>query len=93
MPEQDTPVLDLLEGMTAMSLEVTSLDARDVMLVRIAALVASDAPAISYALNLGAAGELDVDAEEIRGVFSASRRSSARRGLRPPSATSSRCSR
>ena len=71
MPEQDTPVLDLIEGMTAMSLEATSLDARDVMLVRIAALVASDAPPVSYMLNLGAAGELDVDAEEIRGVFAA----------------------
>jgi alkylhydroperoxidase/carboxymuconolactone decarboxylase family protein YurZ len=71
MPEQDTPVLDLLEGMTALSLEATSLDARDVMLVRIAALIASDAPPISYALNLGAAGELDVDPDEIRGVFAA----------------------
>ncbi len=72
MPEQtDTPVLDLLAGMTALSLEATSLDARDVMLARIAALVASDAPPISYGLNLGAAAELDVTIDEIRGVFAA----------------------
>jgi alkylhydroperoxidase/carboxymuconolactone decarboxylase family protein YurZ len=72
MPEQtDTPVLDLLAGMTALSLEATSLDARDVMLARIAALVASDAPPASYALNLGAAADLDVDPDDIRGVFAA----------------------
>ncbi len=32
------------------------------MLVRIAALVATDAPPISYVLNFGAAGEIDNDA-------------------------------
>jgi len=71
MPEQtsETPVLDLLAGMTALSLEATDLDAHDVMLARIAALVASDAPPISYALNLGAAG--DISAEEVRGIFAA----------------------
>ena len=71
MPEQtsETPVLDLLAGMTALSLEATSLDEHDVMLARIAALVASDAPPISYALNLGAAGELNINAEEIRDIF------------------------
>jgi 4-carboxymuconolactone decarboxylase len=67
----DTPVLDLVAGMTALSLEATSLDDRAIMLTRIAALVASDAPPISYALNLGTAGELDIDPEEIRGVFAA----------------------
>ena len=67
----DTPVLDVMAGMTALSLEATTLDEHAVMLTRIAALVASDAPPISYALNLGAAGELDIDPEEIRGVFAA----------------------
>jgi 4-carboxymuconolactone decarboxylase len=67
----ETPVLDLLAGMTALSLEASSLDEQGVMLARIAALVASDAPPISYALNIGAAGELDVDPEQIRGVFAA----------------------
>ena len=41
------------------------------MLVRIAALVAVDAPTISYLMNLEAASELDIDAEQIRGVLAA----------------------
>jgi alkylhydroperoxidase/carboxymuconolactone decarboxylase family protein YurZ len=69
--ETDTPILDLLTGMTALSLEATSLDDRTVLLTRIAALVASDAPPISYALNVGAAGDLGVDPDEIRGVLAA----------------------
>lgn len=73
MSEQatETPVLDLLGGMTALSLEATSLDARSVMIARIAALVASGAPPISYVLNIGAAGEADVSAEDVQGVFAA----------------------
>ena len=39
------------------------------MLVRIAALVAADAPPASYLLNLGAASELDIGAEQVRGVL------------------------
>ena len=41
------------------------------MLVRIAALAAVDAPAVSYLLNLGAASEVGVDAEQVRGVLAA----------------------
>jgi hypothetical protein len=67
----ETPVLDLLAGMTALSLETSTLDTQGIMLARIAALVATDAPPISYALNLGVAGQADVDAEQIRGVFAA----------------------
>ena len=62
----ETPVLDLLAGMTALSLQTSTLDKQEIMLARIAALVATDAPPISYALNLGAAGQVDVDAEQIR---------------------------
>lgn len=73
MPEQnvETPVLDLLASMTADSIEVSSLDPEKLMLVRIAALVAMDAPPMSYLLNLGAAGEIDIDPEEVRGVLAA----------------------
>jgi 4-carboxymuconolactone decarboxylase len=71
MAESDTPVLDLLANMTADSLEASSLDAQTLMLVRIAALVAVDAPTISYLLNLGAAAQVDVDAEQVRGVLAA----------------------
>jgi len=41
------------------------------MLVRIAALVAVDAPMISYLLNLGTAGEIGIDSEQVRGVLAA----------------------
>lgn len=72
MPETtETPILDLLASMTADSLEATTLDAETLMLVRIAALVAVDAPPASYVLNLGAASELDIDAEQVRGVLTA----------------------
>jgi alkylhydroperoxidase/carboxymuconolactone decarboxylase family protein YurZ len=57
--------------MTADSLEASSLDSETLMLVRIAALVAVDAPPISYAFNLEAAGDLDIDAEQVRGVLAA----------------------
>ena len=67
----ETPVLDLLASMTAESIEASSLDPQTLMLVRIAALAAVDAPPVSYLLNLGAASELDVDAEQIRGVLAA----------------------
>ena len=66
-----TPVLDLLASMTASSIEASTLDPETLMLVRIAALVAMDAPPISYVMNLGAAGELGVDAEQVRGVLAA----------------------
>ena len=57
--------------MTADSLEASSLDAETLMLVRIAALVAVDASPASYLLNLGAASELGMDAEQVRGVLAA----------------------
>ena len=67
----DTPVLDLLAGMTAASIEASSLEPETLMLVRIAALVAVDAPPISYAFNLEAAGDLQIDPEQVRGVLAA----------------------
>jgi hypothetical protein len=66
-----TPVLDLLASMTADSIEASSLDAETLMLVRIAALAAVDAPPISYALNLEAASALDIDPDQVRGVLAA----------------------
>jgi 4-carboxymuconolactone decarboxylase len=71
MAESDTPVLDLLKDMTADSLDATNLDEKTLMLVRIAALIAVDAPSPSYLLNLGAADEVDLDPEQIRGVLAA----------------------
>ena len=73
MAEQatDTPVLDLIGKMTAESMEASDLDAETLMLVRIAALVAMDAPPASYMMNLAAAKDIGVSEEQIRGVFAA----------------------
>ena len=65
------PILDLITGMTAASIEASDLDPQTLMMVRIAALVAVDAPPVSYLLNLGAAGEADVSEDQIRGVLAA----------------------
>jgi 4-carboxymuconolactone decarboxylase len=65
----DTPVLDLLASMTADSIEASTLDPKTLMLVRIAALAAVDAPPASYLMNLQLAGEAGVDAEQVRGVL------------------------
>ena len=67
----DTPVLDLLAGMTAQSVAVSSLDPQSLMVARIAALVATDAPAISYVLNLEAAVDAGIDVTQVRGVLTA----------------------
>ena len=65
------PVLDLLATMTTASIEASSLDADTLALVRIAALAAVDAPTVSYLMNLAVAGEVGVDAEQVRGVLAA----------------------
>jgi 4-carboxymuconolactone decarboxylase len=65
----DTPVIDLLASMTAASIDASGLDAETLMLVRIAALVAVDAPPASYLMNLGAAGEIGIDEEKVRDVM------------------------
>ncbi len=67
----ETPVQDLLEVMTAASIEASGLDARSLMLVRIAALVAMDAPPASYLLNLMAADDAGIDGETVRDVVAA----------------------
>ena len=69
MPDSDTPVLDLLASMTADSLEASSLDSEELMLVRLAALVAADAGPAAYVLNLGAASELGFGLEDVQGVL------------------------
>jgi 4-carboxymuconolactone decarboxylase len=69
--QSDAPVLDLLGKMTEASFEASSLDPQSMMLVRIAALVAVDAPPVSYLMNLGAAAEAGLDAEQVRGVLAA----------------------
>jgi hypothetical protein len=67
----DTPVLDLLTSMTTDSLEASSLEADELVLVRLAALVAVGAPAGSYFASMGVMDELDVDSAHVRGVLAA----------------------
>jgi len=71
LASSETPVLDLLARMTADSLEASSLDDQEIMLVRLAALVATGAGTASYALNLAAAGDVGLDADDVRGVLTA----------------------
>ncbi len=65
----DTPVLDTLLDITAVSVDQGTLEAREHMLVRLAALAAVDAPAASYLLNLGAAVDVGVTLEDAQGVL------------------------
>lgn len=67
----ETPVLDLLRKMTVASFEASTLDPETLLLVRIAALAAVDAPPASYMLNLAMAKELEIDEEKVRGIFAA----------------------
>ena len=69
----ETPVLNLLAGMNVMSIETAaaSLDPETLLLVRMAALVAVDAPSVSYLMHIGAAADLDIDATKIQGVLAA----------------------
>ena len=65
----DTPVLDLLATMTAASVEQSELDPRSLMLVRLAALAAVDAPPVSYLMNLAVASDMGVTAGDVEQVL------------------------
>ena len=66
---ENTPVIDTLLGITAVSVEQGMLDAHEHMLARLAALVAVDAPTASYLLNLGTAADVGVTLEDVQGVL------------------------
>ena len=66
----ETLVLDTLADMTAASLaRSAALAPRELMLVRLAALIAVDAPPVSYLANAGAAEESGVTADDIQAVM------------------------
>ncbi len=67
----ETPVRDLLATMTAESIAASGLDSETLMLVRIAALAAVDAPPVSYMLNLEAARGVGIESEQVRDVLAA----------------------
>ena len=68
MPE-NTPVLDSLAAITAVSLVEGTLEAREHMLARLAALIAVGAPDASYLMNAGAAADVGVTLEDVQGVL------------------------
>ena len=65
----ERPLMDTVLAMTAASLERANLVDRELMLVRLAALAAVDAPASSYLLNLGAAADVGLTLEDVQGVL------------------------
>ncbi len=70
MPAQtEEPVFDLIREMTTDSIERTDLDPKTLMLVRLAALVAVQAPPASYIANLAVAEEVGLIAEQIQAVL------------------------
>ena len=69
LAQGDRPVLETLTQMTIDTFDRSGLDAKTYALVRIAALVALDAAPVSYLVNLGAAKEIGVQAEDVRGVM------------------------
>jgi len=65
----ETPVLDTIADITAASLAHNSLAPRELMLVRIAALIAVNAPPASYLANAGAAADSGVTADDVQAVM------------------------
>jgi hypothetical protein len=65
----ETPVLDTLADITAASVEHNSLAPCELMLARLAALIAVDAPPASYLANAGAAADSGVTADDLQAVM------------------------
>ncbi|MEU0938554.1 MULTISPECIES: carboxymuconolactone decarboxylase family protein [unclassified Embleya] len=65
----DTPVLDTLAAMTLDSVERCGLTREALILTRIAALVAMDAPPVSYVAHFEAGSEADLRPEQIQDVL------------------------
>ena len=65
----ETPVLDTLAAMTLDSIERCGLAPDMLILTRIAALVAMDAPAMSYLAHLRPAMEFNLTADQIQDVL------------------------
>lgn len=64
-----TPVLDVAAEINEVSLTRTELDPRTLVITRIAALVAVDAPVGSYLLHIGPAAELGLTLDDIQDVL------------------------
>jgi hypothetical protein len=65
----ENPLNGTILAMTGASVDRCDLPDREIMIARIAALAATGAPALSYALNTGAAAEAGLTLEDAHGVF------------------------
>jgi alkylhydroperoxidase/carboxymuconolactone decarboxylase family protein YurZ len=65
----ETPVLDTLAAMTAESVARSGLDDNSLLAVRIAALVAVDAPVASYLMHVGPAMDAGVTIEQVQDIL------------------------
>lgn len=64
-----TPVLDTLSDINMASIEHTHLMPRELMIARIAALVAVDAPPGSYLANAGAASDSGITEQDVQDIL------------------------
>ena len=69
MPIGDKPVLETLADLTAVSVARCELDPIALVVVRLAALIAVDAPAASYLLHIGPAVDVGVTVELAQDVL------------------------
>ena len=69
MAKGENPVLSTLLDINAVSLERTDLDPQTLILLRLAALIAVDAPVSSYLLHIGPAVEVGVTLDQAQDVL------------------------
>jgi 4-carboxymuconolactone decarboxylase len=69
LAQGDAPVIETVLAMNLDALERSGLDPDTYLLVRLAVLVALDAPPASYAVTLGAAAESGVTVEQAQSVL------------------------
>ena len=67
--ENDTPISETLLMMTAASLDNSDLSPRELMIARIAALVAVDASAASYVLNALPAADSSITVDDVEDIL------------------------
>lgn len=65
----EAPVLETLAEMNVASLSRVELDPAVLLVVRLSALIASEAPAASYLMHIGAAVETGVTLEDVQDVL------------------------
>jgi alkylhydroperoxidase/carboxymuconolactone decarboxylase family protein YurZ len=65
----EAPVLEALTDINAVSIARTDLDPATLILIRVAALVAVDAPPASYLMHIGPALESGLKLEDIQDVL------------------------